>query len=75
MLALGRSMFGSLKPGIMFQQRPSTQPVFSSLLNTVLKRYKHEYAPRYKRVRKAFKVESPSEPEAPSKVTRWNLAK
>lgn len=55
MLALGRSMFGSFKLNVMFLQRPSIQPVFSSVLNNVLKRYKHEYAPRYKRVRKAFK--------------------
>lgn len=55
MLALGRTTVGSLTRQWLIPARTSTQPVFSAALNTVLKRYKHEYAPRYKQVRKAFK--------------------
>lgn len=55
MLGLGRTMFGLLTLRVPLQLQPAVQPAFSSVFNAVLKRYKHEYAPRYKRVRKAFK--------------------
>lgn len=55
MLALGRSLFSSFKLAHNLSVSPTTLPVFSSVLNASFKRYKHEYAPRYKRVRKAFK--------------------
>ncbi|QFZ29216.1 putative 54S ribosomal protein [Clavispora lusitaniae] len=54
MLGLGRSLLSS------FSTFRTPQPLFTrsplqSVFNTTLKRYKHEYAPRYKRVRKAMK--------------------
>ena len=55
MLGLGRSLFSSIKTGTpsigLSTFKPSINNSF--LLNSV--RYKHEYAPRFKRIRKAFK--------------------
>lgn len=55
MLGLGRSMFHSLRAGQPLVRMAAPQLAFSDAFSAVFKRYKHEYAPRYKRVRKAFK--------------------
>lgn len=55
MLGLGKSIFLKLKLGhIGASSVLPTQPIFFAL-NNLQKRYKHEYAPRYKQIRKAFK--------------------
>lgn len=48
-------MFNSFRVGLPLTRMAAPQFPLNSIFSTVLKRYKHEYAPRYKRVRKAFK--------------------
>lgn len=62
MLGLGRSLASALRPGfspISASLKPSNQNTIinnSSIFNNfIAKRFSHEYAPRFKRARKAFK--------------------
>lgn len=54
-----RNLLSGLRGPLVFAQQTKVsllpQMLFPSVLLTIAKRYKHEYAPRYKRIRKQFK--------------------
>lgn len=66
MLGFGKSMIGGLLGGVsavLAAPRPASAMMMNStvkpMMNLTFKRLKHEYAPRYKRIRKAMKGKVP----------------